>query len=161
MSTQIHDRRVPFERPPRIRSMLTLEVASEILDLAPGLTEADSPVAKLQFREQTQDHDAWYATIVAGGDDAVRAAAENATTLGIIAPRSLSDRAYADGLAVRRVFSYRDSDAICSANAPADFVESICRAIEASTADCRALLEEHVSPVPLHDAAQHFWSRSS
>jgi hypothetical protein len=59
---QMHERRVPFERPPRIRSMLVLEIASEIVArAAPGSTQVH-----VRLRQQTQDVERWFATIAAG-----------------------------------------------------------------------------------------------
>jgi len=60
---QMHERRVPFERPPRIRSMLTLEVASEIVARA----ASDALSARIQLRRQAHDDaGGWFATIVSG-----------------------------------------------------------------------------------------------
>jgi hypothetical protein len=60
---QQHERRVPGERPPRIRSMIALEVASEILARAGS---AGNYATRVQLRQQTQDFKNWFATIVAG-----------------------------------------------------------------------------------------------
>lgn len=71
---QQHPRPVPVEPPPRIRSMLTLEVASEILERA----AASAPGAfatRIGMRQQTQDFGDWFVTIAAGdaaGDAGVR-----------------------------------------------------------------------------------------
>jgi len=160
MSAQIHERRVPFEKPPRIRAMLTLSVASEVLARAPASTEAGTFTTRLQLREQTQEFEAWYASIVAGSSsDVVTAVAEGDTVLGIAAPP------FADRLAIRRVFSLDGRDVICSAAAPDDFVTAICHAIEArknelgiaSTVTCRDWLRTHDNAVPLHAAAAAFW----
>lgn len=139
--------------------MLTLSVASEVLAQAPASTERVF-TTRMQLREQTQDFDAWYATIVAGSaGDVVTAVAEGDTVLGIAAPP------FADPIAIRRIFSLDGRDVICSAAAPDDFVTSVCRAIEArkhelgilSTVDCDDWLRAHDSTVPLHPSAAAFW----
>lgn len=159
MSAQIHKRRVPFEKPPRIRAMLTLSVASEVLALAPA--SADTVfTTRMQLREQTQEFEAWYATIVAGNArEVVSAVASGATVLGIATPP------FAEASAIRRVFSLDDREIICSAAAPDDFVTSICHAIAARknelgvtpAAECRDWLRAHEGSVPLHAAAAAFW----
>jgi TRAP-type uncharacterized transport system substrate-binding protein len=60
---RLHELR--FERPPRIRSMITLEVASEILARAQA-TSAGAFATRIQLRQQTQDFEEWFATIVSG-----------------------------------------------------------------------------------------------
>jgi len=62
---QVHPRPHPVERPPRIRSMLTLEVASEILVRAEGVAPG-AFATRIQLRMQTGDFGDWFATIVAG-----------------------------------------------------------------------------------------------
>jgi hypothetical protein len=170
MSAQIHKRRVPFEKPPRIRAMLTLSVASEVLALAPMSVDSVF-TTRMQLREQTQEFEAWYATIVAGSSsDVVTTVAAGDTVLGI-APAELAVQAYlgkapfAERLAIRRVFSLDGREVICSEAAPDDFVTSICHAIAArknelgiaSTVECRGWLRAHDSSVPLHAAAAAFW----
>lgn len=162
MSAQIHERRLPFERPPRIRSMLTLAVASEVLKLAPDSNQ--SFTARLQMREQTQEFDAWYATIVAGDSpDIVAAVAAGETVLGIVPAEQLRSAP----LDVRRVYSLDAGEIICSAQAPADFVTAVCKAIEdrkstlgmPANADARnRLLERPDEAVPMHPVAETFWS---
>lgn len=61
---QIHPRAEKPERPPRIRSMLTLEVASEILARA-DVSAPGAYATRLRLRQQTQDGDAWTAMIAA------------------------------------------------------------------------------------------------
>jgi hypothetical protein len=164
MTAQIHVRRVPFEKPPRIRAMLTLSVASEVLALAPASAEPGTFTTRMQLREQTQEFEAWYATIVAGTTgDIVTAVAAGATVLGIVPPELLVQAA--ERPAIRSLFSFGDRELICSADAPADFVASVCRAVEArknelgvaSTVDCRDWLRQQESSVPLHAAAKAFW----
>jgi hypothetical protein len=169
MSEQIHERRLPFERPPRIRSMLTLSVASEVLALAP---DTGTFTTQLQMREQTQEFDAWYATIVAGSStDILTTVAGGTTVLGIAAPPELAVQAFlgeapfTERLAIRRIFSFGNCEVVCSAGAPEDFVLSACRAIEArkeqlgiaSAVDCCDYLRQHESSVPLHPVAEAFW----
>jgi hypothetical protein len=160
MSAQIHPRPIPFEKPPRIRAMLTLGVASEVLALAPASTEPGTFTLRMQLREQTQEFEAWYATMVAGNAGEVLAAmAAGNTVLGIAAPP------FADPLAIRRLFSLDGQDIICSAAAPDDFVTSICRAIELRkdqlgvppAVACGDWLRAHDNAVPLHAAAAAFW----
>ncbi|HEV8022890.1 MAG TPA: TAXI family TRAP transporter solute-binding subunit [Candidatus Lustribacter sp.] len=61
---QIQPRQEKPERPPRIRSMLTLEVASEILARA-GVSAPGAYATRIRLRQQTQDGDTWFATIAA------------------------------------------------------------------------------------------------
>jgi hypothetical protein len=160
MSTQIHKRPPPpFEKPPRIRAMLTLGVASEVLALAPASTEPGTFTLRMQLREQTQEFEAWYATIVTGSTgDVVTAVAAVNTVLGIAAPP------FANPL-IRRVFSLDGREVICSVAAPDDFVTSICRAIEIRKSQLGVppdvasgdWLRAHDSAVPLHAAAATFW----
>jgi hypothetical protein len=114
----------------------------------------------MQLREQTQEFEAWYATMVAGSaGEVVTAIATGNTVLGIAAPP------FADPLAVRRVFSLYGRDVLCSAVAPDDFVTSICRAIEVRkdqlgvppAVACGDWLRAHDNVVPLHAAAAAFW----
>jgi len=162
MSAQIHERRIPFERPPRIRAMLTLEVASEVLKLAPESTEPDAFAARMQMREQTQEFDAWYATIVAGSSSEIlTAVAAGRTTLGIASPPELVAQAYrgegpfTEPIPIRRIFSCGTCEIICAADAPEDFVTSVCKAIDARKGGLG--LERSDSPVPLHAAAEAFF----
>jgi hypothetical protein len=159
MSAQIHKRPVPFEKPPRIRAMLTLGVASEVLALAPA-APGQPFTTRMQLREQTQEFEAWYASIVAGSaGDVLAAVAAGDTVLGIAAPP------FADAAAVRRVFSLDGRDVICAAAAPDDFVTSICRAIDLRKQQlgvppgvaCDDWLRAHDNAVPLHAAAAAFW----
>lgn len=63
------------ERPPRIRSMITLEVASEILERA-GAAGPDAYATTVQMRQQAQeDTSHWFATILTGPHAAVDVAA--------------------------------------------------------------------------------------
>jgi hypothetical protein len=162
MSAQIHKRRVPFEKPPRIRAMLTLSVASEVLARAPA--SANGFATRMQLREQTQEFEAWYATIVAGTtSDVLTTVAAGETVMGIVPTELLAQAA--EGLALRRLFSFGGRELICAAQTPADCVESVCRAVEdrknelgiPANVDCREWLRQHESSVPLHAAAQAFW----
>ena len=160
MSTQIHKRPPPpFEKPPRIRAMLTLGVASEVLALAPAAPNTLF-TTHMQLREQTQEFEAWYATMVAGSaSDVLTAVLAGDTVLGIAAPP------FADESGIRRVFSLDGREVICSAAAPDDFVTSICQAIALrknqlgvpSNVEPRDWLRAHDGAIPLHAAAAAFW----
>lgn len=84
---RLHELR--HERPPRIRSMVTLEVASEILARARAL---DSPAftTQVRLRQQTADVADWFATIVTGDDrDSLAALAEKRADVAIVGTREL------------------------------------------------------------------------
>jgi len=93
-SGQIHQRKIPYERPPRIRSMVTLEIASEVLDRA----SADAPDAyatRVQLRQQTQDFETWFATIVSGDDgNALAALADGRADLAVVAAEASATSAH-------------------------------------------------------------------
>jgi len=85
-SGQIHPRRVPFERPPRIRSMLTLEIASEIVARA-DVVAAGGFATRVQLRQQTQDFERWFATIVsAPSRESLASVAGGRADLAIVGP---------------------------------------------------------------------------
>jgi hypothetical protein len=118
---QVHERRVPGERPPRIRSMLTLEVASEILARA----DARAPGAyatRIRLRQQTQDFDAWFATIVAGeAADARAAVAEGRADVAIVEQGSAP--------ALKRIGSLAGNDVVGRTDLPADVAAALSSAI--------------------------------
>jgi TRAP-type uncharacterized transport system substrate-binding protein len=120
---QLHERRVPGERPPRIRSMLTLEVASEIL-LRAGATTPNAYATKLRLRQQTQDFDTWFATIVAGeAAGAGAAVAAGRADVAIVPAGSMPSLARIDG--------FGDCDVVGRAGLPPDVAAAVSRAIAA------------------------------
>ena len=173
MSTQIHERRSPLEVPPRIRTMLTLSVASGVLHLAPAATGVASFTTTLQFRNQMLGSAAWSATIVTGVPiDVLQAVAAGGPILGVTAPAEFIARGYrgeapfSAPLDIRRVFSFPEAELICSAGAPDDFVTAACGAIAsrrselglAPDADVRdSFARSGGNDVPLHPAAERFW----
>ena len=173
MSTQIHERRIPLEIPPRIRTMLTLSVASEVLRLAPEVIETAAFKMRLQLRNQMLESGAWYATIVSGNPiDVSNAVAAGGPMLGITSPAELVARAYrgeepfSAPLDIRRVFSFPETVVACSTSAPDDFVAAACAAIVlrrselglAADVDLReSLVLAGSRDVPLHPAAEQFW----
>jgi TRAP-type uncharacterized transport system substrate-binding protein len=122
---QIHPRRDPPERPPRIRSMLTLEIASEVLERAESVA-TDAFSTRIQLRQQTQDFDVWFATILAGEPQASLAAvAEGRADLAIIA------KPFTSVLPVRSITTLGDCELVCRSETPADIVAAFCAAAEA------------------------------
>ncbi len=122
---QIHPRREPPERPPRIRSMLTLEIASEVLARAESVA-TDAFSTRIQLRQQTQDFDVWFATILAGEPQASLAAvAEGRADLAIVA------KPFAPGLPVRSIAALGDCELVCRSETPADIVAAFRSAAEA------------------------------
>jgi hypothetical protein len=122
---QQQERRVPGERPPRIRSMLTLEVASEILARA----ENNAPGAfatRIRLRQQTQDFDAWFATIVA---DADAIGSSDVAIVGAGSPLSRS---------LRRIGSIAGCDIVVRSGLADDVILAVRGAMEAR----RSELEE-------------------
>lgn len=121
---QIHPRREPPERPPRIRSMLTLEIASEVLARA-GSTAPGAFATCIRLRQQTQDFKAWFATIVAGETaDSLAALAEGRADLAIIdAPLPATP-------ALHSVGTLDECELMCRADAPADLVAAFRAAVQ-------------------------------
>ena len=79
---RLHELRL--ERPPRIRSMVTLEIASEILARAPQL-DASAFTTQLRLRQQTADVADWFATIVTGDDsESLAALAQRRADVAIV-----------------------------------------------------------------------------
>jgi TRAP-type uncharacterized transport system substrate-binding protein len=66
LTGELHPRRIPLERPPRIRSMLTLEIAAEVLARADAADDPGAFSTRIQLRQQSQARAEWFATIVAG-----------------------------------------------------------------------------------------------
>jgi TRAP-type uncharacterized transport system substrate-binding protein len=121
---QIHPRREPPERPPRIRSMLTLEIASEVLARAESAA-ADAFSTRIQMRQQTQDFDVWFATILAGEPQASLAAvAQGRADLAIVAAPLNS------ALPVRSVAKVGDFELVCRSETPADMIAAFKAAAE-------------------------------
>ncbi len=130
---QIHPRREPPERPPRIRSMLTLEIASEILARAESVA-TDAFSTRIQLRQQTQDFDVWFATILAGEPQASLAAvAEGRADLAIVA------KPFASALPVRSIATLGDCELVCRSETPADIVAAFRAAAEARKAQLDVL----------------------
>jgi TRAP-type uncharacterized transport system substrate-binding protein len=124
---QQHPRPVPVEPPPRIRSMLTLEVASEILERSAG-TAPGAFATRIGMRQQTQDFGDWFATIVAGDPDASRAAvAAGQADLAVV---PVAD-AGADGLGLRSIATLGENELVVRPDMPADVVAAFQRAAEA------------------------------
>ena len=122
---QIHPRRDPPERPPRIRSMLTLEIASEVLARTESVA-TDAFATRIQLRQQTQDFDVWFATILAGETlTALAAVAEGRADLAIVAKHVTS------ALPVRSIATLGDCELVCRAEAPAGIVAAFRAAAEA------------------------------
>jgi hypothetical protein len=123
MTTQIHKPR--FERPPRIRSMITLEIASELLARA----TSDAPGAyetRIDVRQQS-DSEVWFAAIVSGdAPKALAAVAAGRADLAIVAPADLASCT----LPVRSIFTFRDCELVCRADAPADVIAAFRQAAE-------------------------------
>jgi TRAP-type uncharacterized transport system substrate-binding protein len=120
---QIHPRREPPERPPRIRSMLTLEIASEVLaradSAAPGAF-----ATRIQLRQQTQDFKAWFATIVAGeAAESLAALAEGRADVAIVSSPWPSTPA------LRTIVTLDDCELVCRTDAPAGLVAAFCAAL--------------------------------
>ena len=116
--SQIHPRCEPPERPPRIRSMLTLQIASEVLARAKGGTPG-AFATLIQMRRQTEDFDAWFATMEAGDPQASLAAvAEGRTTLAIVTAADLQ----ATTLPVRSIATLDGCELVCHVDASADVV---------------------------------------
>lgn len=117
-TSQIHPRCEPPERPPRIRSMLTLQIASEVLARATG--NAPGAYATLiQMRRQTDEFDDWFATMEAGDPQtSLTAVAEGRTTLAIVTAADLK----ATTLPVRRIATLDGCDLVCHVDTAADVV---------------------------------------
>lgn len=121
---QIHPRREPPERPPRIRSMLTLEIASEVLTRAETVAPGAFATC-IQLRQQTQDFTAWFATIVAGeSGEALAAVAEGRADVAIVSSPWPSTPA------LRSIAALEDCELVCRAGAPADLVAAFCAAVQ-------------------------------
>jgi TRAP-type uncharacterized transport system substrate-binding protein len=125
-TAQIHKRCEPPERPPRIRTMLTLQVASEVLARAVN----DAPGAfdtRIQLRRQTDEFDEWFATIVAGNaTESLAAVAEGRANLAIV---TRADQA-ANALPVHSIVTSDDLELICRDDTPADIVTAFRDAFE-------------------------------
>jgi len=122
---QIHPRREPPERPPRIRSMLTLEIASEVLARAESAA-TDAFSTRIQMRQQTQDFDVWFATILAGEPQtSLTAVAEGRADLAIVA------KPFASALPLRSIAGVGDFELVCRSETPADIVAAFSAAAEA------------------------------
>ena len=120
---QLHERRLPGERPPRIRTMLTLEVASEILARADVATP-NAYATKIQLRQQTQDLESWFATIVAGDAAGAGAAiAAGRADVAIVPAGSTPSLAGIDRIG--------ECEVVGRAGLPADVVAAVTRAIAA------------------------------
>jgi hypothetical protein len=120
---QIHARREPPERPPRIRSMLTLEIASEVLARSQSVAP-DAFATCIQLRQQTADFKAWFATIVAGETNEALAeiAAERADVALVNSP-------WTPAPGLRSIASLDGCELICRAEAPAELVAAFCAAV--------------------------------
>ena len=130
---QIHPRREPPERPPRIRSMLTLEIASEVLARAESVAP-DAFATRIQLRQQTQDFDIWFATIVTGDTPASLAAvAEGKADLAIVASP------FATTLPVRSIAAAGDCDLVCRSETPAEMVAAFSAALQRRATQIGAL----------------------
>jgi TRAP-type uncharacterized transport system substrate-binding protein len=120
---QVQARRVPGEHPPRIRSMLTLEVASEILARAEGRTPG-AYATRIRLRQQTQDVHAWFATIVAGeAADARAAVGEGRADVVIVEPGSAPE--------LKRIGTLAGCDVAGRTDLPADVAAAFSGAIAA------------------------------
>jgi hypothetical protein len=123
---QLHAPRM--ERPPRIRSMITLEIASEILARSAAVGP-ETFATRIQLRQQTQDFDEWFATIVSGdGRQSLTDVAEGRADLAIVAPADVA--AFAADLPVQCIASVDDCALVCSAGAPADVIAAFRAAAE-------------------------------
>ena len=121
---QIHPRREPPERPPRIRSMLTLEIASEVLARSEGVAP-DAFATCIQLRQQTADFKAWFATIVADQtDEALAAVVEGRANVAIVSSPGTPPPA------LRSIATVDDCELMCRTDAPADLVAAFCGAVQ-------------------------------
>lgn len=126
MSPQLHTSRL--ERPPRIRSMLTLEVASEIVARA-AASAPDAFATCIQLRQQTQDFEAWFATIVSGDSRAaLGAVADGRADLAVVGPFDLA--AWTAAPALQSIGTLDDCDLVCRADTPGDVVAAFRAAAE-------------------------------
>ena len=123
---QLHAPRM--ERPPRIRSMITLEIASEIIARATPQAP-DAFATRIQLRQQTADFDEWFATIVCGdGRASLTAVAERRAHLAIVGPGDVD--AFATTLPVQRIATVDGSDLVCHADTPPDVIAAFRAAAE-------------------------------
>jgi TRAP-type uncharacterized transport system substrate-binding protein len=121
---QQHPRSDTSERPPRIRSMITLEIASEILARSDAATP-DAFTTRLQLRQQTTDFDEWFATIVSGEtDDALARVADGRATLAIVGTP------WKSAPPLRSIVTLSDCELVCREDAPADVVDAFRKAAE-------------------------------
>lgn len=132
-ASQIHPRCEPPERPPRIRTMLTLQVASEVLARAVN----DAPGAfdtRIQLRRQTDDFDEWFATIVSGDPaKALGAVAEGRADLAIVPPGTI----VANSWLVHTIAASGENELVCRDDTPADIVAAYRSAFEARQNEIR------------------------
>lgn len=123
---QLHAPRM--ERPPRIRSMITLEVASEILARS-NASGPETCSTRIQLRQQTQDFDEWFATIVSGAGPApLTDVAEGRADLAIVASADVA--AFATHVPLRSIATIDGCELVCRADAPADVVAAFRAATE-------------------------------
>jgi len=120
---RLHELRV--ERPPRIRSMLTLEIASEILARAEG-AGAGAFTTRVRLRQQAQGGEQWFATIVSGpAGESFATLTEGQADLAIVS------RGSSVPMSLRTIFTLDDYQLVCRTDAPPDVVTAICSAAEA------------------------------